>query len=258
MVSRARRKTDARAFEELVEVRDGRPRIRHSPPLLVPLADVATSDELATMPQQLAAIVDGYATTLTNEREELVRRFTPIDAAQKVVGVGSVGTRCWIILLLGRDVSDPLFLQVKEAVDSVVDLARRKHSDCPGGPRVVRGQRIMQVDPDPFLGWHDIVGLDGVPRSYYVRQLYDNKGSVIIDRMDRRSLSAYARLCAISLARAHARGGAAAHIDAYLGRSEVVDEALLEYAVRYERRNEEDYRALQQAARDGRIKAATS
>jgi len=256
-ISRAKAKTAEKAFAKLVEVVNGRPQIKHDPPLLVPLADLSKPDDLARERAFLYELVDHYAATLPSDCEALVRRFTPVDAAMKVVGVGSVGTRCWIVLLFGRDGDDPFFLQVKEAGVSVIDQARGFTSAHEPGERVVRGQRLMQVDSDIFLGWYTLPGLDGVTRSFYVRQLYDNKASAIVEQMDAGTMAVYANACGWTLARAHARSGIAGEINGYCGTSSSFEDAIVAYADAYRVRNNEDHAAFQQAAAEGRITAAS-
>ncbi len=253
LVSRAKGKTTQRAFEKLVDVVDGRPRIAYDPPLLVPIDRMFDADVSVSMSEWCASVLEGYSSSLPSDRQDLLAQFTPIDFARKVVGVGSVGTRCFIMLLLGRDGGDPFFLQAKEANASVVDRARGVVSPYDGGERVVRGQRLMQATPDLFLGWHNVVGLDGIERSYYLRQLYDNKASINIDRLNAQTLTVYARICGWVLARAHARSGNSAEIAGYLGKTEKFDEAIASYAFAYRRRNEEDFASLQAARDSGRI-----
>ena len=177
-------------------------------------------------------------------------------SARKVVGVGSVGTRAWIALLLGRDDGDPLFLQIKEAQASVLEPLLGKSRFRNHGQRVVEGQRLMQAASDIFLGWmHSPYGLDGTPRDYYVRQLWDWKTSVDMDRILPRGLTLYARVCGWTLARAHARSGDRIAIASYLGKGDVFDRALADFAATYADVNERDYKRLTEAAADGRIVA---
>ena len=189
----------------IVDGKDG-PRIVAKPPLLVPLRELHETGYLKT--GDLERLIAGYANTLTSDRQDLLSQFTPVDAARKVVGVGSVGTECYVVLLLGRDEFDPFFLQVKQAGPSVIATARSRESTMPAGERVVQGQRLMQATPDVFLGWH-AVKKGALTRHYYVRQLYDNKAAIAIEQLDESLLVAYGRICAWTLARAHARAGAA-------------------------------------------------
>jgi uncharacterized protein (DUF2252 family) len=200
-------------------------------------------------------VLAGYATTLSSDRRALLAQFVPVDVAHKVVGVGSVGTQCYVMLLAGRDVDDPFFLQIKEAQESVVSLARGQ-SAAPSGERVVSGQRLMQATPDPFLGWHTMRVGDR-QRSFYVRQLYDNKAAVSIEKLSESLLAAYARACAWTLARAHARSGRAGEISGYMGNNSNFETAIATFGLSYRDRNLDDYQALQRAAHDGRIVVAT-
>ncbi len=236
----------------IVDTKDG-PRIVAKPPLLVPLSELTGSDYLTT--SDVERLLAGYATTLSSDRQALLSQFTPVDAARKVVGVGSVGTECYVALLFGRDELDPFFLQVKQAGASVIATATGRASTLPAGERVVRGQRLMQATPDVFLGWHS-VKKGSSPRHYYVRQLYDNKAAIAIEQLDESLLVTYGRICAWTLARAHARGGRGAEIAGYLGKSDVADEAFADFAMAYRDRTLSDFTALQGAAQEGRITLA--
>ena len=243
-----------KAFAKLiVDDKDG-PRIVNRPPLLVPLKDLHESGYLTT--GDLERLIAGYARTLSHDRQVLLSQFTPVDAARKVVGVGSVGTECYVVLLLGRDEFDPFFLQVKQAGPSVIATATSHESMMPAGERVVQGQRLMQATPDVFLGWHS-VKKGGSTRHYYVRQLFDNKAAIAIDRLDESLLVTYGRLCAWTLARAHARGGRGGEIAGYLGKSDVADDAFAEFAMAYRDRTLSDFAALTSAVKEGRITLAT-
>jgi uncharacterized protein (DUF2252 family) len=237
----------------IVDGKDG-PRIVAKPPLLVPLSQLDESGYLTT--PDLERLITSYVRTLSSDRQVLLSQFTPVDAARKVVGVGSVGTECYVVLLVGRDEFDPFFLQVKQAGASVIATATSRKSTTPAGERVVQGQRLMQATPDVFLGWHTVKKGDST-RHYYVRQLYDNKAAIAIDQLDESLLVTYGRICAWSLARAHARGGRGAEIAGYLGKSDVADEAFAAFAMAYRDRVLSDYKALQSAAKDGRITLAT-
>jgi uncharacterized protein (DUF2252 family) len=237
----------------IVDSKDG-PRIVAKPPLLVPLSELHESGYLST--NDLEQLIAGYAKSLTFDRQQLLAQFTPVDAARKVVGVGSVGTECYVVLLFGRDEFDPFFLQVKQAGVSVIATALGRDSTMPPGERVVRGQRVMQATPDVFLGFH-AVKKGSSTRHYYVRQLYDNKAAIAIDQLDESLLVAYGRICAWTLARAHARGGLGAEIAGYLGKSDVADEALASFAMAYRDRTLSDFTALQRAAKEGRITLAS-
>lgn len=236
----------------IVEGKDG-PRIVNRPPLLVPLEDLHESGYLTT--GDLERLLAGYAKTLSSERQVLLAQFRPVDVARKVVGVGSIGTECYVLLLLGRDESDPFFLQVKQAGASVIATATSRESTMPDGERVVQGQRLMQATPDVFLGWHSVKKGES-RRHYYVRQLYDNKASIAIERLDESLLVTYGRICAWTLARAHARGGHGGAIAGYLGKSDVADEAFATFAMHYRDRTLSDFAALKSAAKEGRITLA--
>jgi uncharacterized protein (DUF2252 family) len=242
-VAKAQDRDSLRASSKLTEVRDGQTRIASRPPLLVPIEELAASegigpDELSAMPTRLLA---RYRETLEDSARALVERYRYVDAAHKVVGVGSVGTRSWIALLLGRGKSDPLILQLKEAGPSVLEPFAGPSAFDNHGRRVVVGQRLMQASGDVLLGWVTVDGFDGQPRDFYVRQLWDGKGSAEIETMNPKRMTIYAGLCGWTLARAHARTGDPAAISAYLGKSERFDQAIGDYAELYADQNEADY-----------------
>ena len=203
-------------------------------------------------------MIRGYRRTLQGDRKHLLERFRYVHAARKVVGVGSVGTRAWIILMLGRDNEDPLFLQLKQAEASVLEPFLGKSQYANHGQRVVEGQRLMQAASDIMLGWDRITGPDGVKWDFYMRQLWDSKGSAIIEGMKPRELAAYAQICGRTLARAHARSGDAVAIGAYLGSGDALDKALADFAELYADQNELDYAALSAAVKTGKVKAETA
>ncbi|MGB0094039.1 MAG: DUF2252 domain-containing protein [Solirubrobacteraceae bacterium] len=253
-LAKTRAKDSLRAFSKLTTVVDGEPRIVRDPPLIVPIEDLAQGRDI----EEFARSVNrGYRRTLQGDRQQLLERFRYAHAARKVVGVGSVGTRAWIMLMLGRDSDDPLFLQLKEAQPSVLEPFLGKSQYSNHGQRVVEGQRLMQAASDIMLGWHRVTGLDNEERDFYFRQLWDNKGSVIIEGMKPRELSAYADICGRTLARAHARSGDAVSISAYLGSSDAMDRALADFAELYADQNELDYAALATAAKTGRVNPLT-
>ena len=200
-------------------------------------------------------MIRSYRRTLPGDHRHLLERFRYVDAARKVVGVGSVGTRAWIVLMLGRDNQDPLFLQAKEAQASVLEpyLGKSRHANH--GQRVVAGQRLMQAASDVMLGWLRTDGVDGVSRDFYIRQLWDGKGSALVDLMEPSVLTIYAKLCGWTLARAHARSGDAAAIAGYLGSNDRFDQAIAAFAERYADQNEADYAALKKAVDTGRVTA---
>ncbi|MFF7852906.1 DUF2252 family protein [Streptomyces sp. NPDC007904] len=253
--ARARTRTHLRAFGKLTRgTPDGR-RIAPDPPLVTPLRDLL--DDPSAEEKGLREVLDGYTRSLSSERRHLLRHYHLADVARKVVGVGSVGTRCWIVLLLGRDDDDPLLLQAKEAQESVLAPHTDGERYDNQGRRVVAGQRLIQTTGDILLGWTHAVGLDGRPRDFYVRQLHDWKGVARPETMDPGLLRLFARLCGASLARAHARSGDPIALAAYLGRGDRFDRALAAFAQDYADRNERDFEALGAAARSGRVHAAT-
>ena len=256
-IAKARTRDSMRAVAKLTRAVDGRPRIISDPPLLVPVADMLPSEEdRATFIAELRSLISQYRRTLETDRRYLLELFEPCDMARKVVGVGSVGTRCWIVLFLGRDTDDPLFLQVKEAEKSVLSRFVGASKYTNQGQRVVAGQRLMQAASDIFLGWQRTsAGLDGVARDFYVRQLRDWKFSLDVTAMVPAGMRAYGEVCGWTLARAHARSGDRVAIAAYLGTSDVFDRAIADFAIAYAGQNERDYEALAQAAKSGRITA---
>jgi uncharacterized protein (DUF2252 family) len=256
-VSKGKRKDSGRAFARLAVNANGEARIRTDPPLLVPIRDLV--DRQGAQRFELAALhlLGSYLSSLSGDRRRLLERFRYADLARKVVGVGSVGTRCWVILLLGRDSSDPLFLQAKEAPRSVLErFAGRSHFSNQGR-RVVEGQRLMQAASDIFLGWlRQPFGLeDRKVRDLYIRQLWDSKITADVTAMPPSDMALYARLCAWTLARAHARSGDSIAIGSYLGSSDVFDRATAAFAEAYADQTERDHAALLDAMAAGRIQA---
>jgi uncharacterized protein (DUF2252 family) len=256
-VAKARAKDSERAFSKLVEEVDGKLRIVSNPPLIVPIEELAAAGEAseADVAGLVLQVLSGYMESLAIERRVVLDGYRLVDVAFKVVGVGSVGTRAWIALMLGRDRSDPLFLQIKEAQRSVLEPYAAPSEFDHQGERVVHGQRLMQTASDVMLGWVRAKGIDGHSRDFYVRQLWDWKGSVRIENMDARGLAAYAEICGMTLAHAHARGGDRIAIAAYLGKSEVFDQAMAEFAEAYASQSERDYEALRAAVAEGRVEA---
>jgi uncharacterized protein (DUF2252 family) len=256
-MAKARTRDSMQEVGKLTHLVDGRPRIISDPPLIVPI-DKLTPDEMgqAGLQAQVADLLAKYRRTLETDRRVLLDQFEFCDLARKVVGVGSVGTRCWIALMLGRDTADPLFLQVKEAEASVLSryVGASKHTNQ--GQRVVAGQRLMQATSDIFLGWQrNPAGLDGKARDFYVRQLRDWKFSIDIESMVPRGMRLYGELCGWTLARAHARSGDRIAIGAYLGGSDVFDKAITQFAGAYADQNEKDHQSLVDAVASGRITA---
>ena len=253
-LAKTRAKDSLQAFAKLTTIVDGEPRIVSDPPLIVPIEDLSDGGDI----EEFARSVNrGYRRTLQGDRKHLLERFRYVHAARKVVGVGSVGTRAWIMLMLGRDNDDPLFLQLKEAQPSVLEPFLGKSQYTSHGQRVVEGQRLMQAASDIMLGWHGVTGLDGVKRDFYFRQLWDEKGSAIIEGLKPRELAVYGELCGRTLARGHARSGDAVTISAYLGSGDAMDSALADFAELYADQNELDYAALAAAVKSGRVKAQT-
>ncbi|WP_338693881.1 DUF2252 domain-containing protein [Streptomyces sp. Q6] len=257
-LTKARGRDHLRALEKLAHVVDGELRIAPDPPLVVPLGDLLPDVERKELEQQLTGLVDRYARTLAADRRALLTQYRVVDMARKVVGVGSVGTRCWIILLLGRDDRDPLLLQAKEAQPSVLADFAGPSGYANQGERVVTGQRLMQVAGDMFLGWERAEGLDGRPRDFYLRQLHDWKAIPQADLMTPEVMRLFARACGATLARAHARSGDRIAIAAYLGGSDTFDQALVRFAEAYADQNERDHAALGAAVRDGRVTAESA
>ena len=240
------------AFSKLTRVVDGRVRIANQAPLIVPVVDLVPDSDSEQVFEGLLELLRAYRDTLDFDRRVLLGRFELVDFARKVVGVGSVGTRAWIALMLGRD---PLFLQVKEAEASVLEEHLGPSEFANHGQRVVNGQRLMQAASDIFLGWLRDPGIDGQARDFYGRQLRDWKGSAEIERMNPDGMSAYGRLCGWTLARAHARSGDRIAIAAYLGVGTSFDRAILEFSESYAEQNKRDYNALASAVSSGTIKA---
>ncbi len=241
------------ALSELAEQVDGKFRIKSDPPLLLPLRDLADSAEHDALREQVETSVASYRDTLADNRQLLFDRFELVDIAMKVVGVGSVGTRCMIVLFQGRDQGDPLFLQAKEATTSVLEDHLPKSQYSESGQRVVAGQRLMQASSDIFLRW-DTVAEPG--QHFYWRQFHDMKGSAEVEAMNPDRMGRYAALCGATLAHAHARSGDPIAIAAYLGSSDTFDKAVAEFGLNYAVQNERDYRAFTNAIKSDNIEAA--
>jgi uncharacterized protein (DUF2252 family) len=256
-LAKARTQDSMAAFDKLTHMVDGEPRILSDPPLIVPLKELLPEDESGEFFERIHALLRSYRRSLSSDRRHLLERFRVVDIARKVVGVGSVGTRAWIVLLLGRDASDPLFLQAKEAQSSVLErfVSKSAYANC--GERVVAGQHLMQASSDIFLGWDRVDGIDDVRRDFYVRQLKDWKGSIDPEQMVPPGLAAYGRVCGWTLARAHARSGDRIAIAAYLGTSPAFDRAIASFAEAYADQNQRDYESLKKAVDDGRVTART-
>jgi uncharacterized protein (DUF2252 family) len=253
--AKAHTKDNLGALGRFASVDDGRPRLNPDPPLIVPIRDIVGSDaEIETTEIRLRSMLAAYAETLDPERRVLLDRYRLVDMARKVVGVGSVGTRSWMLLLL-EDGEHPLFLQAKEAGASVLEAFVEASEYDNSGQRVVVGQRLMQAVGDIFLGWVRVEGLDGQPRDFYVRQLRDWKGSAEVESMVPAGMRAYGEVCGWTLARAHARSGDRIAMAAYLGGGPSFDEAVREFAEAYADQNERDHQSLLDAVRSGRITA---
>ena len=257
-LAKARTKDSMAAFSKLTQSVNGEVRIVDQSPLIVPIEQLAPGQEHDEMFEALHQLLRGYRETLEFDRRVLLEQFRLTDFARKVVGVGSVGTRAWIALLLGRDGQDPLFLQMKEAEASVLEESLGPSEFSNHGERVVTGQRLMQATSDIFLGWlHVESGLDQQPRDFYGRQLKDWKGSAEIEQMVPTGMATYGQLCGWTLARAHARSGDRIAIASYLGNSDRFDRAILGFSKAYADQNERDYQALAAAVKAGRIEAQT-
>jgi uncharacterized protein (DUF2252 family) len=250
-LAKARTRDSMSAFAKLTETVDGAIRIVDQAPLIVPIRELVSDDD-EDIRASLEALLENYRETVAVDRRTLLAEFQLVDLARKVVGVGSVGTRAWIALLLGRDAQDPLFLQMKEAEAAVFEPFLGPSGFANHGERVVAGQRLMQASSDIFLGWlHNDRGLDGKSRDFYVRQLRDWKGSAEVEEMVPKGLGMYGRLCGWTLARAHARSGDRIAIAAYLGSGPSFDRATLEFSSAYAEQNERDYRRLTKAVQTG-------
>ena len=256
--AKAESKNSLRAFSKLTHSVNGEVRIISDPPLIVPVEEMAESDsQLKVVMGRLREFLVAYRRTLDRDVRRLAEDYRFVDLARKVVGVGSVGTRAWIVLLLGRDEGDPLFLQAKEAEASVLEGFAGKSRFNQEGRRVVEGQRLMQAASDIFLGWLTAEGPDGKTRDFYVRQLWDGKGSAQVELMTPTTMGLYARLCGWTLARAHARSGNRIAIASYLGKGETFERAMSDFAEVYADQNEADYREFEAAISEGSLKAVT-
>jgi uncharacterized protein (DUF2252 family) len=256
-VAEAYANDSTRVFAKRAAEVDGEPRIVADPPLIVPVEDLALPGTEWEDPAPLIKkLLTSYRRTLGTQGHPL-EEFRYVHAARKVVGVGSVGTRCYILLLTGRDADDPLFLQVKEALASVLEPYAGASTYPHHGQRVVMGQRLMQAATDIFLGWQRIKGLDGVTRDYYVRQFHDWKGSADTERIPMPGAAQYARICGATLARAHARWGDRIAIASYLGQGDMFDRAIADFSASYADQNERDYEAFAEAVKSGRLTART-
>jgi uncharacterized protein (DUF2252 family) len=255
-VAGVRTKDSMRALAKLCHTVNGQLRISGNPPFVTPIEDVVPGAEQEHLEDVVRRMIRTYRRTLPHDRRHLLESYRYVHAARKVVGVGSVGARTWILLMVGRDDADPLFLQFKEAQASVLEPFLGKSRYSQHGQRVVEGQRMMQAAPDILLGWERIITIDGEQRDFYIRQLWDSKGSADIEVMDPSGLEAYGTICGWTLARAHARSGDRIAIASYLGAGDAFDRAMTAFAEAYADQNDRDFRALRDAVDSGRVSAA--
>src|SRR4029077_4811690 len=253
-LAKAHTRDSVQALSKLGELVEGKYRIVSQPPVIVPARDLAATFGLS--PDQIIPMLHdqfrAYRATLPDDRRKLLEKFEIVDAARKVVGVGSVGTRAFIVLLEGRDSHDPLFLQIKEATASVLEASLPRSRYRRHGERVVQGQRMMQASSDIFLGWTK--GVD-VNRHFYWRQLRDMKGLALVALMSPATLRYYAQMCGWTLARAHARAGDPVVMAEYLGRDDAFDQSITNFSEGYADQNEQDYEECVKAVRSGRLQA---
>ncbi|HXZ71627.1 MAG TPA: DUF2252 domain-containing protein [Streptosporangiaceae bacterium] len=257
LLAKAHTHDSMKALSKLTRLVEGRRRIVSDPPLIMPVEEVFADVQATALYEQIRAVLGKYRRTLQSDRKHLLGYFTMVQVARKVVGVGSVGTRAWIVLMEGADGTEPLFLQAKEAQTSVLAAYCGRSQYASQGERVVAGQHLMQAESDIVLGWARATGPDGVDRDYYVRQLKDWKFSAPIELMIPSGMAVYAHLCGWTLARAHARSGDRIALAAYLGSTPAFDQAIADFAETYADQNERDYAALQAAVKDGTAEATT-
>ena len=257
LLAKAHTKDSMKALGKLTAVADGRRRIISDPPVIVPVEEVYSDVHAAAIYEQIRTVLGKYRRTLQSDRRHLLEQFTLIQMARKVVGVGSVGTRAWILLMEAGDGTEPLFLQAKEAQPSVLAAYCGRSQYANQGERVVAGQHLMQAESDIFLGWTHSPGPDKVDRDFYIRQLKDWKWSAPIEAMIPSGMAVYAGVCGWTLARAHARSGDRVALAAYLGGSGAFGQAIADFAETYADQNEDDYAAFQAAVKDGKAQAAT-
>jgi uncharacterized protein (DUF2252 family) len=256
-IAKARTRDSVRVFSKRTGEVGGELRIVRDPPLITPIEDLVLSrPEREETEKEVAKLIRSYRRTLAQEHHP-IEEFHYVHMARKVVGVGSVGTRCWLILMVGRDQDDPLFLQAKEAQASVLERFVAKSEYANHGKRIVAGQHLMQAATDIFLGWQRVTDNDEGTRDYYLRQFHDWKGGVQVETLRVPGATMYAKLCGTALARAHARWGDRIAIASYLGRGDSFDRAIADFSVAYADQNEQDYEALVKAVRSGRLPAQT-
>jgi uncharacterized protein (DUF2252 family) len=256
-LTKARSRDSAQVFSKLTRSVDGKPRFVSEPPVTVPVFDLYTKREAEQIQRSLLGVVSGYRSTLPNERQHLLDEYQFVELARRVVGVGSVGVGAWILLFLGRDDSDPLILQAKEAQESVLEAFAGSSEYHDHGERVVSGQRLMQAVSDIFLGWQRLREPDGKEHHYYVRQFRDWKWSPDVTTLSVSAMKIWGRLCAWTLARGHARSGDCVAIAAYLGEGDSFDRAMASFAEAYADQNESDYMVFKKAGKAGRIKVVS-
>ena len=257
LLAKAHTRDSMQALDKLTTVVDGRRQIISDPPLIVPVEEVFSDVQADALYEEVRAVLGTYLATLQSDRRHLLEQFTLVQVARKVVGVGSVGTRAWVVLMDAGDGVEPLFLQAKEAQPSVLAEYCGGSQYTNEGERVVAGQHLMQAQSDIFLGWTRAVGPDKAERDFYVRQLRDWKFSLPIEQMLPAGMTVYARLCGWTLARAHARSGDRIALAAYLGGSDKFDQAIADFAETYADQNERDYAAFQDAVKEGKAEATT-
>jgi uncharacterized protein (DUF2252 family) len=257
MLAKAHTHDSMQALRKLTTQADGQRRIISDPPLIQPVEELFPDVQASAIYELIRGVLGKYLRTLQSDRKHLLEQFTLVQLARKVVGVGSVGTRCWIALMDAGDGTEPLFLQPKEAQASALAPYCGRSPYASHGERVVAGQHLMQAESDIFLGWTHVTGPDGVDRDYYVRQLKDWKLSAPIEQMIPSGMAVYAQMCGWSLARAHARSGDRVALAAYLGGSDKFAQAIADFAETYADQNERDYAALQTAVKDGRAQTTT-
>ena len=257
LAARAESKNHLKAFNRLVRVENGQLQFVSDPPLLVPIADLLTQPQARALEATIDGALHRYRSSLARDRQQLLDRYSLVQVARKVVGVGSVGTRCWVALFVGTDESDPLFIQVKEAEASVLEDHVGKSPFANHAQRVVEGQRSMQAASDILLGWARSTDADGQERDYYMRQLWDWKVSAPVEKMTPSMLRVYAQICGWTLARAHARSGDPAAIGGYLGSGPIFDQAMASFGRAYADQNAADHQALVDAIAAGRMEAVS-
>ena len=255
-LAKARTRDSVQLLTKLTNQTNGEPRIVSQPPLIVPLEELLPDVARDQQMDHLVKLLGSYQRTLETDRRHLLDQFRPVHFARKVVGVGSVGTQAWIMLMLGRDGQDPLFLQVKEAQPSVLEQFVGASRFRNHGQRVVAGQRLIQAASDIFLGWDRATSRDGQQRDFYLRQLRDWKASADVSEMIPKAMAVYAQMCGWTLARAHARSGDPIAIASYLGDDDQFDRSISDFAKRYADQNERDYQALRDAVEAGKVKDA--